>query len=621
MKNVYTPLKAAFFILFMVLYIPLPIFSGLVVRMDAQAPNIAYSGVAASYPINTAISALTPTNSGGAVVGLYGAVTTLAGSGASGSANGTGTAASFNYPNGVAVDASGNVYVGGAYNYRIRKITAAGVVTTLAGSGTQGSANGTGTAASFNLPSGVAVDASGNVYVADADNNRIRKITAAGVVTTLAGSTYGFVNGTGMAARFSSPTGVAVDASGNVYVADQYSHSIRKVTSAGVVTTLAGNGNQGSANGTSTAASFNVPTGVAVDASGNMYVADQVNHRIRKITAAGVVTTLAGNTEAFADGTGTAASFAYPNGVAVDASGNVYVGDYPNHRIRKITAAGVVTTLAGSNQGSANGTGTAASFNYPNGVAVDASGNVYAADQGNHRIQKVAQTGYSITPALPMGVSIDAMGVISGTPTVATLSTTYTITATNTVGSSTKTVTFAVVSVLPVELLSFSGKNTEGGNFLTWQTASEVNNKGFQIERAPQPPQGASLTWETLGFVDAKGKVALYEFIDKAPFGGWGAYRLRQIDVDGKETLSKVISIATAVETRHALSLHPNPVSNLLTVEYTEGASFQVINLLGQQVLTGKTPPLGVGGVDVNRLPQGTYVLKVGTEVAKFVKQ
>jgi len=321
-----------------------------------------------------------------------GLVTTLAGGASYGSANGTGTAASFLEPTGVAVDGNGNVYVADYGNNLIRKITSAGVVTTLAGSGSQGSANGTGTAASFRGPLGVAVDGNGNVYVADAGNNLIRKITSAGVVTTLAGSgSAGSANGTGTAASFASPIGVAVDASGNVYVGDAGTSLIRKITSAGVVTTLAGSGSPGSANGTGTAASFNVPYGVAVDGNGNVYVSDFSSNLIRKITAAGVVTTLAGSgSQGSANGTGTAASFSQPSGVAVDGNGNVYVADFLNNLIRKITSTGIVTTLAGSGSvGSANGTLTAASFNEPFGVAVDGNGNVYVTDTFNCSIRAI----------------------------------------------------------------------------------------------------------------------------------------------------------------------------------------------------------------------------------------
>ena len=213
-----------------------------------------------------------------------------------------------------------------------------GVVSTLAGS-TQGYTDGTGTSAQFDYPTGVAVDGAGNVYVADSYNHRIRKITASGVVSTLAGSTQGYTDGTGTSAKFAYPSGVAVDGAGNVYVADQYNHRIRKITASGVVSTLAGS-SMGNTDGTGTSAQFSYPTGVAVDGAGNVYVADQYNHRIRKITASGVVSTLAGSSSGYADGTGTSAKFDYPTGVAVDGAGNVYVADYYNHRIRKITSSG-----------------------------------------------------------------------------------------------------------------------------------------------------------------------------------------------------------------------------------------------------------------------------------------
>ncbi|MEQ5838511.1 NHL repeat-containing protein [Paraburkholderia acidicola] len=319
-------------------------------------------------------------------------VTTFAGSLASGATDGTGSAALFNGPAAVTADATGNVYVADSNNNTIRKITPAGVVTTLAGSATAGSTNGTGAAASFNGPFGVAVDASGNVYVTDSNNNEIRKITPAGVVTTLAGSgAAGSADGTGAAASFSNPNGVAVDASGNVYVADSGNNKIRKITQAGVVTTLAGAGAAGSADGSGAAASFSFPGGVALDGAGNLYVADTSNNEIRKITPAGVVTTLAGSAASGStDSTGSAASFNGPFGVSVDASSNIYVADSNNNVIRKITPAGVVTTLAGSTKsGSANGIGGAVSFNDPLGVAVDTSGNLYAADIANNEIRKL----------------------------------------------------------------------------------------------------------------------------------------------------------------------------------------------------------------------------------------
>jgi serine/threonine-protein kinase len=289
-------------------------------------------------------------------------VTTFAGSTTSGSLNGIGTNASFSNPQGVATDGAGNVYVADTRNNAVRMVTSAGVVTTLA----------TG----FNNPGGVAVDTGGNVYVADYSNNVIKKVTPGGVVTTFA---------TG----FSQPNGVAVDTLGNVYVADEGHNKISEISPAGVVSTLAGSGTSGSTNGTGISASFSLPTGVAVDGNGNVYVADYANSDIRKVSAGGVVTTLAGSgTRGSTNGTGPGASFNAPFGVAVDASGNVYVADSGNNKIREITADGVVTTLAGSGtRGSTNGTG--ATFSSPTSVAVGASGAIYVADQNNNEIRKI----------------------------------------------------------------------------------------------------------------------------------------------------------------------------------------------------------------------------------------
>jgi len=342
-------------------------------------------------------------------VGTNWVVTTLVGqAGSAGTNDGTGNAAQFNGPGGVAVDTNGNVYVADTANHTIRKVTPVGtnwVVTTLAGlGGSAGSANGTGSAARFYKPQDVAVDSAGNVYVADSSNDTIRKVTPAGVVTTLAGlaGNWGSVNGTGSAARFHYPLGVTVDSAGNIYVADGGNNEIRKVTSAGQVSTYAGQaGNTGTNDGTWSAARFQMPCGVTVDSAGNIYVTDYGNNTIREVTRSLVVTTLAGRAGYYAgsaDGTGNAAQFYYPFGVAVDSAGNIYVADAVNCTIREVTPVGpgwVVTTLAGlaGSAGSANGTNSAARFYYPQGVAVDTNGNVYVADTANNTIREVTPVG------------------------------------------------------------------------------------------------------------------------------------------------------------------------------------------------------------------------------------
>jgi sugar lactone lactonase YvrE len=296
------------------------------------------------------------------------------------------------FPQGVAVDSAGNVYVAESNKHRINKITPDGTVDTLAGRGTAAYLDGQGMSARFNTPTGVAVDSAGTVYVADDGNHRIRKITPGGTVSTLAGSgTAGYAEGTGTSAQFNQPRGVAVDSAGNVYVADDGNHRIRKITPGGTVSTLAGSGTAGYAEGTGTNAQFNNPRGIAVDSAGNVYVGDQMNHRIRKITPGGTVSTLAGTgTYGNVDGPGTSAKFNRPYGVAVDSAGNVYVAGNINQRIRKITPDGTVSTLAGSGTlGYLDGPGSSAQFNQPRGVAVDSAGNVYVADTYNNLIRKI----------------------------------------------------------------------------------------------------------------------------------------------------------------------------------------------------------------------------------------
>ncbi|CAN5760972.1 hypothetical protein BH20VER1_BH20VER1_04370 [soil metagenome] len=311
-----------------------------------------------------------------------------------GSTNGPRNNALFNSPLGGAVDRNGDLYVADTGNHTIRKI-AGGVVSTLAGSpGVAGSTDGPGATARFSDPTDVAVDNALNVYVADSANHTIRVISPAGIVTTLAGTAgvSGSANGTGSGARFNGPRGISVDSASNIYVADTFNNTIRKISPGGVVTTLAGFPlAAGSANGPGADARFFQPRGVTVDSSFNVYVADSANGTIRKITSSGVVTTLAGTAGMIgsADGMGAAARFFTPIGIAVNGSGVLFVADADNQLIRKITPSADVTTLGGAPgaSGSTDGTGGSARFNSPQGVAVDSRGNLYVGDTGNNTIR------------------------------------------------------------------------------------------------------------------------------------------------------------------------------------------------------------------------------------------
>jgi RHS repeat-associated protein len=445
----------------MMLGLTFTFFSG---QLWAQAPAISYT-TPQNFTVGVVITPLNPSNNGGAVA-VNGQTSTLAGSGTAGYADGTGSAASFNVPVGIAEDASGNLYVADALNYRIRKITPAGVVSTFAGSGTRGHADGTGTAAMFMQPYGLAIDGSGNLYVADEIDNCIRKITPAGVVTTVAGNgTAGYVDGAAASAEFSLPSGVAVDASGNIYVADQNNNMIRKISTTGTVSTFAGSGTAGSANGTGTAASFYHPFDLKFDRQGNLFVTDWSNHLIRKITSAGVVTTFAGNgTYGHVDGTGTAAELYFPTALAIDAGNNIYFADELNNMVRQATSSGVVTTIAGTGaNGSANGAGNMAAFYNPCGITVDSLGYVSLTDYRNELIRKVAVRPFVLTAQLPVGLSFNTTtGAITGTPTTATSAANYSVTAYNGSGLST--------AALSIAVNSYSGSLSGNMNYVITQT-------------------------------------------------------------------------------------------------------------------------------------------------------
>ncbi|MEI7773194.1 MAG: autotransporter-associated beta strand repeat-containing protein, partial [Verrucomicrobiota bacterium] len=337
--------------------------------------------------------------------------TTLAGAPQQrGYADGIGSSARFNNPYGVAVDGLGNVYVADRDNNVIRKITSGGEVSTFAGvSGQPGYANGIGSAARFNWPNSVTADRAGNVYVADSGNYVIRKITGSGEVSTFAGASgqSGYADGIGSATRFGWLGGVTVDGMGNVYAADLDNNVIRKITSGGEVSTFAGV----------------QPGWVAVDGSGNVYVADSGNYVIRKITSSGEVSTFAGalGQSGYADGIGSAARFGWMGGMTVDGLGNVYVADSGNYVIRKITSSGEVSTFAGMRvldqsghplPGYADGIGSAARFYWLVGVTVDGAGNVYVADAGGHTIRKGASDLSTSLVSSSLGTPTDPANAI-----------------------------------------------------------------------------------------------------------------------------------------------------------------------------------------------------------------
>jgi sugar lactone lactonase YvrE len=319
-------------------------------------------------------------------------VTTFAGAltGELGSADGTGTNARFFQPVGIAIDKDGNLYIADTGNNKIRKITPGGVVTTVAGTGAQGKTNGAAAQATFNAPQGLAVDANGNVYVADTFNSIIRKITSQGVVTTLAGggNVSTLTNGTGTAASFYDPFGIAIDNNNNLYVTDLQNNMIRKITADGVVSTFAGSGDIGHADGTSTAATFGQPSGIAFDKAGNLYVSEVYNNLIRKITPQAVVTRYAGTNPGFVNGALNVAAFAQPTSITIDNNGNIYVSDSGNTLIRLISN-NTVSTFAGNTDGAAAQDGPATKVGFINnlGIVAASNGDIYLID--HNQIKKI----------------------------------------------------------------------------------------------------------------------------------------------------------------------------------------------------------------------------------------
>ena len=314
-------------------------------------------------------------------------VSTLAGDGTAGFLDGPALTAKFKSPIDVAVLPDGTMYVADAFNSSIRKIEK-GLVTTFAGNGNANITNGNCTTARFKIPSRLALDVEGNLYILDAADPRVRKITPVADVSTLAGANkFGYGDGEAGIAQFGQSFGIVTDVQGNIYVADSQNDRIRKISAAGFVTTIAGNGVQGFVNGNGDTAQFHFVTGITIDKEGNLFVSDFT--RIRKITPAGFVSTFAGSyIRGYANGKRAIAQFSQLEDIAIDEQGNIYATD--KDRIRKITPQGIVSTIAGSIAGYEDGDGASAKFDGPQGLGIDKEGNIYVADFNNRRIRKIS---------------------------------------------------------------------------------------------------------------------------------------------------------------------------------------------------------------------------------------
>lgn len=451
---------------------------------NANAPNISYTPATRSYTVNTAITTAVPNNSGGAVpAGSYGQVTTFAGTSVFGSANGTGTAASFNGPAGMTLDVDGNIILAENAGTVIRKITPDAVVSTVAGIPVGGSTDGPAKGgARFLFPDAVVTDAANNIYVADRGNSVIRKITPDGMVTTISGDGYQYEHdGMGTtAAEYDTPSSIVMNKQGIMYVGDRI--TVRKLMPDATLTTLAGK-TSGNVDATGTAASFKGPLHIAMDSNGDIYATDPGNGSIRKITAAGVVTTLALKPVTV---NGVTPSLSQPFGIAIDANDVIYVSDKTTNTIYKILKDGTFTFLAGGSAGKADGVGSNASFSNPAYLLADNKGNLFVSDQTYDLIRKINLSGYTINKILPDGLIFNtSTGEISGTPTAKSPLTDYTITAVNASGSSSTIMSIEVNDVtvtppaIPPPVIAYATPQNYTVN--TAITPLEPNNTGGAV--------------------------------------------------------------------------------------------------------------------------------------------
>ncbi len=538
--------------------------------------------------------------SGLSVSGDAQTINTIAGTATAGyNGNGPAVSAQLYYPGAVSLDASGNLYIADMMNAIVRKIDLAGNISTVAGvaqtaPGFFAGAGGAATSATFSwYMMGVVPDGSGNLYIADAGSNVICKVNGAGTISIFAGFSgvagSSGDNGPATSATLNYPVAMAFDATySTMYIADCYNHKIRKIVmSTGTISTAAGTGAQGSTgdNGLATGAKLNYPAGVAVDAAGNVYIGDGGNNKIRKITlSTGNISTYAGTGSAGSTGDGgtaTSAKLNGPQGVALDASGNLYIADQMNNRVRKVTAStGNISLLAGTTVGFSGdgGAPAAAQLNQPWALAVDASCNVYISDNANSRVRLI--TGLACT--------------------------------------------------LPLELISFTGRSMRDGNHLEWITGSEKQNDYFMIEKSIN-----GIEYYSIGKVKSSGNTPFkheYKFLDEQIETAAVYYRLAQTDFIGSVTYSDVIQIDTFYDDKELLSISPNPSCSFLNIELEskgkENLMIKVTDAYGNVVMEESMKSSrgkNIQRMGISDLSRGVYFVELTGEsthaVQKFIKE
>jgi hypothetical protein len=557
-------------------------------------------------------------------------INTTAGTGVAGFSGdgGPGSVAQFRNPSYVITDASYNIYIADYLNQRVRKIDASGNISTIAGSSSIGGFGGDGgpaTAALLYQPYGIALDPSGNLYISDYINHHIRKVDAAGIITSVAGGGSGGYTGDGgaaTAALIKNPTGICTDAAGNVYFAEETNNIIRKITVAtGVISTVAGNGTSGYAGdgAAATAAQLQQPKDVAIDAAGNLYIADWLNHRIRKVSTTGIITTICGTGVGAAGADGSLAvvtAIDHPLSVKLDASGNILFYDSWNNRIRKINAAGIVSTVAGNGSYGYSGDGGAATAAKiaSCGIFIDATDRIVIADNGNHRIRIVTPapivisgtatmcagntttltasvTGGTWSSSAPTTASVDAAGIVTGiaagTATISYIATT---------GTATKDVT---VNATPAPITG-----TPTVCIAATTTLSSATSGGSWISFNP-PTASISATGVVTGNIADTVTIA-YFFLT-------GCYTTTIVTVDACTT-----EISQATQSNSHIDIYPNPAQSTVSISCpnTKGqVHILVTDMLGKDLIHDThTLQSGVAQLHISDLPAGSYIVKIISE-------